>query len=82
MKKHFAFFLVSILTACSGAANVDTETVTSLPSQGAPVTVSTEEETTPAIRPQQFDEVAESLRGTEIKFWYVWNRSGADPFQE
>jgi len=82
MKKHFAIFLLSILAACSGAANVDTETATSLPSQVAPVTVSTEEETTPAVLPQQFDEVAENFQNTEIEFWYVWNRSGVDPFQE
>jgi multiple sugar transport system substrate-binding protein len=78
------FGFLSILTACSDVSSETSFTGTTLPlhlitpTPGAPPTPLP----TPTLPLPRFDDVADDLSGTQIEFWYVWDRYGVDPYQE
>jgi len=78
------FGILSILTACSDVSSETSFTGTTLPlhlitpTPGAPPTPLP----TPTLTLPRFDDVADNLPSTQIEFWYVWDRYGADPYQD
>ena len=79
--KPIAFFLTLLFltTACADSSSLESTEIKYPALSPSP---ELQADPTPTVHPPQFDDVAEDLQGTEIEFWYVWNRYGDDPFQE
>ena len=82
--RQFTFYLtiLFLLTACADSTLESTETKLPALSPAPSPTTEIKEIPTPFVLPPQFDDLVEDLQGTEIEFWYVWNRYGDDPYQE
>jgi ABC-type glycerol-3-phosphate transport system substrate-binding protein len=83
---HLIGFIVflALLAACTNIPSETSFTGTTLPQHlitptpgGAPTPLPT-----PTLPLPRFDDVADNLNGTQIEFWYVWDRYGIDPYKE